>query len=359
MDRVTARVGVHVIKRAEVSARRGFVLRALAILLALVTGGLFILALKHNPFHVYATLVQGALGTVTNLRETVKIAIPLCIASLGVALAFKMRFWNIGAEGQISMGAVAAAFVALNYAHLPQLPLLALMMLAGALMGMVWGLIPAFFKAKFGTNETLFTLMLNYVAIYIIQYLREGPWKDPRSGFPKVQMFDKAARMPVVFGVHAGWIFALALVAVLFVYLRKTKHGYELTVVGENENTARYAGMDVFRIILRTMALSAGVCGLAGALQASGADKTLTDTVAGGVGFTAIAVAWLSKLNPLAILVVSILFACLTKGSGTIQSIYYISPNASEVLQGIILFFVLGCEFFIQYKIVGGRRRAQ
>lgn len=357
MDKVYSGAGLHIITRSDISARRGALIRLLAIALALFTGGLFILALNHNPLSVYGTLLQGALGTVTNIREMVKIAIPLCIASLGVALAFKMRFWNIGAEGQICMGAVAASFMALTFSDLPSFLLLAMMVFAGALAGAAWGLIPAFFKAKYGTNETLFTLMLNYIAIYLIQYLREGPWKDPRSGFPKVPMFAKSARLPSVLGVHAGWIFALALVAVLFVYLRSTKQGYELTVVGENENTAKYAGMDVFWIILRTMALSAGVCGLAGALQASGADRTLTESVAGGVGFTAIAVAWLAKLNPLVILLVSVLFACLDKGSGTIQSIYNISPSASEVLQGIILFFVLGCEFFIQYKIVGGRRR--
>jgi simple sugar transport system permease protein len=198
--------------------------------------------------------------------------------------------------------------------------------------------------------------MMNYIAIFIIQLMREGPWRDPKSGFPKVPMFDKAARMPQVFGVHAGWIVALVLVALTFLYLTRTKQGYELTVVGENENTARYAGMNVKKIILRTMFLSAAIAGLAGMLQASGADRTLTETVAGGVGFTAITVSWLSQLNPVAILIVSVLFACLDKGSGTIRSVYNISPSTSEVFQGIILFFVLGAEFFINYKVIWGRK---
>jgi simple sugar transport system permease protein len=197
---------------------------------------------------------------------------------------------------------------------------------------------------------------MNYIAIFIIQLMREGAWRDPKSGFPKVPMFEKSARMPQVFGVHAGWIVALVLVVLAFIYLTRTKQGYELTVVGENENTARYAGMNVKKIILRTMFLSAGIAGLAGMLQASGADKTLTESVAGGVGFTAITIAWLSQLNPMAILIVSALFGCLEKGSGTIRSVYNISPSTSQVFQGIILFFVLGAEFFINYKVIWGRK---
>ncbi|MEG0145766.1 MAG: ABC transporter permease, partial [Clostridia bacterium] len=296
-------------------------------------------------------MISGALGSLSNLRETVKLAVPLLVTSLGVTLAFKMKFWNIGAEGQICVGAIAASFFAINFTHLPQPLLILTMALAGMLAGGLWGLVPAYFKARFDTNETLLTLMLNYVAIYFIQLLREGPWRDPRSGFPKVPMFDKAARLPQVLGVHIGWIVALALVVLTYVYLKHTKQGYELTVVGENINTARYAGMNVKKIILRTMFISAAICGLAGMLQATGADKTLTDTVAGGRGFTAITIAWLGRLNPYAILIVSVLFACLTKGSGTIQSIFNISGSAADVFQGIILFFVLGSEFFINYRI--------
>ena len=350
------RVRTHIVQRVTIDPKRAMLMRLLAIVLALVTGGLFLLMVGFNPFPVYGTMVTGSVGSVSNLRETIKIAIPLCIASLGVALAFKMRFWNIGAEGQISVGAIAASFFALTFPDWPQAPLLIAMALAGFLVGGLWGLIPAYFKARFNTNETLFTLMMNYIAIFIIQLMREGPWRDPKSGFPKVPMFEKSARVPQVFGVHAGWIVALVLVVLVFIYLTRTKQGYELTVVGENENTARYAGMNVKKIILRTMFLSAGIAGIAGMLQASGADRTLTETVAGGVGFTAITVAWLSQLNPLAILIVSVLFACLEKGSGTIRSVYNISPSTSQLFQGIILFFVLGAEFFINYKVVWGRK---
>lgn len=350
------RVRTHIVQRVTIDPKRAMLMRLLAILLALVTGGLFLLAVGFNPFPVYGTMISRSVGSVSNLRETIKIAIPLCIASLGVALAFKMRFWNIGAEGQISVGAIAASFFALTFPDWPQAPLLIAMALAGFLAAGLWGLVPAYFKARFNTNETLFTLMMNYIAIFIIQLMREGPWRDPKSGFPKVPMFEKSARMPQIFGVHAGWIVALVLVVLVFIYLTRTKQGYELTVVGENENTARYAGMNVKKIILRTMFLSAGIAGLAGMLQASGADRTLTETVAGGVGFTAITVSWLSQLNPLAILIVSVLFACLEKGSGAIRSEYNISPSTSQVFQGIILFFVLGAEFFINYKVVWGRK---
>jgi simple sugar transport system permease protein len=350
------RVRTHIVQRVTIDPRRAMLYRLLAIILALVTGGLFLLAVGFNPFAVYGTMISGSVGSVSNLRETIKIAIPLCITALGVALAFKMRFWNIGAEGQISVGAIAASFFALTFPGWPPVLLLTAMAAAGFVAGGLWGLIPAYFKARFNTNETLFTLMMNYIAIFIIQLMREGAWRDPKSGFPKVPMFEKSARMPQVFGVHAGWIVALVLVVLAFIYLTRTKQGYELTVVGENENTARYAGMNVKKIILRTMFLSAGIAGLAGMLQASGADKTLTESVAGGVGFTAITIAWLSQLNPMAILIVSALFGCLEKGSGTIRSVYNISPSTSQVFQGIILFFVLGAEFFINYKVIWGRK---
>ena len=351
---------LHVVKRVDIASGRAALYRVLAVVLALLTGALFLWVLGYPAFPVYQTMLSGALGSVSNLRETVKVAVPLCITALGVALAFKMRFWNIGAEGQICAGAIAASFFALNFPYWPSPLLYLVMALAAMLAGGLWGLVPAFCKAKYDTNETLLTLMFNYIAIYVIQMLREGPWRDPQSGFPKVPMFDKAARLPLVLGVHIGWIVALVLVVLVAVYLRRTKQGYELSVVGENVGTARYAGMNVKRIILRTMFLSAAVCGLAGMLQATGADKTLTETVAGGKGFTAITVAWLSQLNPFGILVVSALFGVLTKGSGTIQSVFNISPSASNVFQGIILFFVLGCEFFLNFRIVskGGAQRA-
>ncbi len=206
---------------------------------------------------------------------------------------------------------------------------------------------------KWGTNETLFTLMLNYIALHVVNFLRDGPWKDPGSqGFPKIARFDKNAALDKLLGVQIGWVVALALAALVLFYLRSTKHGYEISVVGESSDTARYAGMDVKKIVLRTMFLSGAVCGIAGMVQATGSDITLTNAVAGGVGFTAIIVAWLSRLNPVTIVIVSFLFSVLEKGSSVVQSSFGLSTDCADVLQAVILFFVLGCEFFIRYGFV-------
>ena len=279
-------------------------------------GGIFILCIGYNPFVIYGTIITGAFRSAMAVQATVKIMIPLLICSLGVTLAFKMRFWNIGAEGQLIFGATCASFFALYCSNWNHVVLLLVMAVAGIVGGGLWGLIPAFFKVKFNTNETLFTLMLNYIAMYFVSYLQDGPWRDPAAnGFSKIQRFDANAALDKVAGIQCGWIVALILVVVVFVYLKFSKSGYEIGVVGVSQDTARYAGMNVKKIILKTMFLSGAICGLGGMIQASGSDVTLTMNVAGGVGFTAIIVAWL--------------------------------------LQGIILFFILGCEFFVRYKFVG------
>lgn len=344
---------IRVVKHAELPAKRITILRLLAVLLSLIAGGIFIACVGHNPFAVYATIISGACRSVMAFQGTIKLMIPMLIASLGVTLAFKMKFWNIGAEGQIIMGATCATFFALFCSHWNHVILVIVMFLAGMIGGGLWGLLPAFFKVKFGTNETLFTLMLNYIALHIVSYLRDGPWMDPNSqGFPKIARFDKNASLDKIFGIQMGWVIALILVVIVFVYLKYAKQGYEIGVVGESQDTARYAGMNVKKIVLRTMFFSGGICGLAGMIQATGSDITLTTAVAGGVGFTAIIIAWLAQLNPFAILIVSFLFSVLEKGSSVVQSAYGLSTDCADVLQGIILFFILGCEFFIRYRFV-------
>lgn len=351
---------IHIAKRTELTTRLRWLLRVGTFLLALVAGGLFVLILGHNPLAVYATILSGAFRSGMAIQGTVSVIIPLLISALGVTLAFKMRFWNIGAEGQIIMGAVFATYFGVFHGNWPHALLIAVMFLAGMLGGGLWGLIPAFFKARFNTNETLFTLMLNYIALYFIVFLRDGPWADPNSsGYPKIARFTFNAQLDKVFGVQIGWIVALVLVALVFIYLRYTKQGYEISVVGESHATARYAGMNVGKIVLRTMFLSGAVCGVAGMLQVAGSDMTLTTSVAGGVGFTAIIVAWLAQLNPLGILLVSSLFGILEKGSSVVQTNFGLSTDSAEVLQGIILFFVLGSEFFIRYRFVLRKRRVQ
>ncbi len=344
---------VRVVKKTEISFTKTVLLSLLAMVLALVAGGIFLLAIGHNPLKVYGIIVQGAWRSPIAIKGTIKIAIPLLIASLGITPAFQMKFWNIGAEGQIIMGGIFATYFALFFNHLPHGLLIFLMFIAGMVGGGLWGLIPAYFKTKFGTNETLFTLMLNYIALYMIKYFTEGPWKDPASsGFPKIASFARNARLDQIFGVHAGWLIGLVLVVIVFIYLKYTKHGYEINVVGESTNTARYAGMNVKKIVMRTMFLSGAICGIAGMTQVSGAAFTLGDGVAGGVGFTAIIVAWLSKLNPVIILIVTVLFSMLEKGCSVMQSSFGLSNAVSSILQGIILFFILAFDFFTRYRFV-------
>ena len=345
---------VRIAKRGDMARGKKWCIRIGSILLALVVGSLFVAVLGHSPIAVYKEILTGSLGGPSVRRVTVRLGIPLLGAALAIAPAFKMRFWNIGAEGQIMMGGIAASYFALFwFDRLPRPALLLVMALAALVAGGLWGLIPAFFKAKWGTNETLFTLMLNYIALGIEAYLQNGPWKDPKgTGFPIIAMFDQSARLPKVFGVHIGWIIVLALTVGMFLYMRYSKHGYEIAVVGESERTARYAGMNVAKIIMRTMFLSGAIAGLMGFLVVSGADYTLNTGTSGGVGFTAIIVAWLAHLNPFVMILIAGLLAVLTKGSNAIQTSFRIPASAAEVLSAIILFFMLGCEFFINYRLV-------
>jgi len=345
---------VRMVKREGVSGQRAVFVRAVAILGALLVGGILILFMEHNPILVYKDMVLGSLGSALVIRETARIAVPLLITGMGIALAFKMRFWNIGAEGQIIAGATAASYFALfHYDNMPSPVLLLVMFVAAIIAGGIWGMIPAIFKAKWNTNETLFTLMLNYVALEGLRYLQYGPWRDPRMlGFPVVAMFSQSARLPNVFGVNIGWIIALVLVALVYIYMKKSKQGYEITVVGESIQTARYAGINTSVVFLRTMFISGAIAGITGFVTVAGANYTVSEGVTGGVGFTAITVAWLAKLNPAAMIAISIFLATLQKGSGTIQTIYRIPSSAANMLIGLILFFMLGCEFFLNYKLI-------
>ncbi|MDF2532661.1 MAG: nucleoside transporter rane protein, partial [Clostridia bacterium] len=224
---------IRAIKKSEPSRIKAATIRIGAIILALIASSLFILLLDLNPADVYMKMVQGAFGTAYRARETFVGAIPLVITSLGIAIAFRMQFWNIGGEGQIAMGAFAASFIALQMSYLPKPILLLLMILAGMLAGGIWALIPAFFKAQWGTNETIVTLMMNYIGLKWIMYLQYGPWKDPNSlGFPKIANFTDNAILPKLFGVHIGWLIALLLVAAIYIFLKHTKKGYEIAVIG-------------------------------------------------------------------------------------------------------------------------------
>lgn len=346
----------HLVKRVEMSRGQTFLLNLYAVLIAIAAGGILIACIGINPLSFYGTVITGCFRSALSFKSLIRIIVPLLIASLAVIPAFRMKFWNIGGEGQFIMGAVFASAVALFFPeNFPHFLLMIIMAIAGIIGGGLWAIIPAFFKCKFGTNETLLTLMLNYIALYVVQYLRDGPWRDPAAGgFPKIAKFPENAWLDQLFGLDISWIVAALLVIFMAVYMKRTKQGYEIAVVGESINTARYAGMNVTAIIIRTMFLSGAIAGLGGMLQVSGeaTTHTLSMGIASGVGFTAIIVVWLAKLSPLATVAVATLIGMLEKGCGVAESTFGMSSAVSDILQGIILFTVLGAMFFTNYKIV-------
>ncbi len=343
---------IRISKREDMPRSRAWAIRAIAFLIAILLGSLIFLIAGANPVTAYGTILASSLGKATGIKQVVKIAVPLLGTALALAPCFAMKFWNIGGEGQITMGAVAASFFALNYAKsIPSPILLLLMGIFAMIFGGVWAAIPAAFKARWGTNETLFTLMMNYIAIGIVGWLQGGPWEG-KPGSQIIPMFDQQAVLPKVLEVHCGWIIVLILTVLMFIYMRYTKHGYEVAVLGESENTARYAGMNVTKVTMRTSCLSGAICGLVGFMVCSGANMTLYADVAGGVGFTAIVVAWLAQLNPFVMIAISLLLAVLDKGASGLQTSLRVPASISDIITGIILLCMLACEFFINYRLV-------
>jgi simple sugar transport system permease protein len=343
---------LRIVPRVEISPLLENGLRLAGVLAALAASGLIMLCLGYNPLDIYGRIITGSLGTAYRLQNTIQKAIPLAVLSLGTLVAFRMKFWNIGQEGQFYMGAYGASLAAFAFPGLPAPLLLPLMILCALLLGGLWALIPALLKARFSTSETLVTLMLNYVAAKWISYLQYGPWRDPAgSGFPKIAPFSRNAVLPSLGGIHIGWIITILLALVLWFVLKKTRLGYELDVLGESEATARYAGMHVVGIMIVAVFISGGLCGVAGMMQASAVERSLSEQLSGGLGFTSVITAWLSRLSPPAVLVVSFLFSMLIQGGSFLQSSLQIPASISQVLQGIIIFFVLGSEFFIRYRI--------
>ena len=263
-----------------------------------------------------------------------------------------MKFWNIGAEGQFYMGAFGATWAVMLFPNLPAPVLLPLMAVFGFIFGGLFATVPALLKIKWGTSETLVTLMMNYIAQKWVGYLQYGPWRDPNgNGFPRIARFESNAILPSVCGIHIGWIITLVLAVLLFILLLRTKFGYEVSVIGESTNTARYAGINVKKTMLLAILISGGLCGLAGMMQASAIENSLTDNMSNGLGFTAVITTWLSRLNPLVMVGVSFLFSMLLQGGSFLQSSMQIPASMAQILQGVIIFFVLGSEFFVRYKL--------
>lgn len=344
---------MRIIARDSITNKKSLTIRLLGVLCALITGGLFLAIAGFNPFSTLVSLADGAFGTAKRIEETIEFAIPLVITSLGISLAFRMKFWNIGAEGQICMGALAASYFALFHADWPLIVLYPAMILGALIAGAAWAAIPALFKVKWGTNETLVTLMFNYIALKYIEYLQYGPWKDPKAGgFAKIAMFDPKVLLPKVLGINIGWIIALVLIVVMYIFSTRSKAGYRIQVVGESVDTAKYAGINVPRTMVITVCVGGALAGLTGMIQATGVERSLNINLSAGYGYTAIITAWLAKLNPIAIGIVCVLFAALLQGGEFIQTAYNIPNAAAQVFQGLILLFVLGCEFFMRYQIV-------
>ncbi len=330
--------------------------RALAILSALLICGVVIVILTgYNPIKVYSEMIKGSFGSSRKIWNTLqKLSMLLCV-SLAVTPAFKMKFWNIGAEGQTLVGGLAAAACMIYFGDtLNPVLLFPLMVLACILAGMIWGLIPAIFKANFNTNETLFTLIMNYVAMQLVSFFIVM-WENPKDS-NTVGVINRATMggwLPQIFGQK--YLLNIIIVALLtvgmYIYLKYSKHGYEISVVGESENTARYIGINVKKVILRTMALSGALCGIAGLLLVSGTDHTINTGIVGGMGFTAIMVSWLAKFNPVVMTLTSFLIVFLERGAGEIATKFQLNESMSDILTGIILFFIIGCEFFVQYKV--------
>ncbi len=347
----------HISKRGELPWLKVWLIRGAAILLALlVCSVLTVLVTGLNPFAVYGTMFKGVFGTARKTWVTFqKLAVLLGI-SLAVTPAFKMRFWNIGAEGQVMVGSLACAAVMItlrNYIS-SNLLMIVLMLVASLAAGALWGFLPAFFKSRWNTNETLFTLMMNYIAIQLSAFFIIL-WENPK-GAGQIGIINASSELgwlPSLFGQqYLLPILVIALLTVaLYIYLKYSKHGYEIAVVGESERTARYAGIKVERVIIRTMVLSGAICGLIGFLLVGATDHTLTTTLVGGRGFTAVMVSWLAKFNPLGMIFTSFLLVFLQLGAKEIASTFFLNESFADILTGVILFFIIGCEFFINYKI--------
>lgn len=347
---------IQVSKRGEMIWYKSFIIRAAAILLALIVSAFVIVLLTgYDPIKVYVEMIKGTFGSSRKIWNTFqKLAILLCI-SLAVTPAFKMKFWNIGAEGQTLIGCLASAACMIYFGDkLPAAVLIPVMLVVCVIAGMVWAIVPAFFKAKWNTNETLFTLMMNYVAMQLVSFCIVF-WENPKdsNSVGVINSSTHGGWLPELFGQkYLLNIIIVALVTVaMYIYLKYSKHGYEISVVGESQNTARYIGINVKKVILRTMALSGAICGLAGFLLVSGTDHSITTNTVGGMGFTAIMVSWLAKFNPIVMTLASFLIVFLERGAGEIATAFQLNESVSDILTGIILFFIIGCEFFVQYKV--------
>ncbi|MBP3377352.1 MAG: ABC transporter permease [Clostridia bacterium] len=340
----------HVVKRPSIPLWKSMSIRLGAIIIAFLFSTLLAsLLLGRSPIQFISTFFNGAIGTPRKIWNLAKDGAKLLCISLAVTPAFRMKFWNIGAEGQTLIGALAAVAVIFYLGgKVSNGVLLVLMFFAALIIGAIWGGIPAIFKAKWQTNETLFTLMMNYVAIGLVEYFLKI-WVTSGSGTLGEMKFG---HLPMVGHKYLLLIVCALIIAVLlYIYLNYTKQGYEISVVGESENTAKYIGINVGKVVIRTMIISGALCGIAGFLIVGALDHSVTAETVGGMGFTAIMVSWLAKFNPLTMIGSSLFIIFLQNGAAEISNMFRIDSSFPNMVVGIVLFFIIGCEFFINYKL--------
>lgn len=344
-----------IFEKRKVMSRRAVVLvPVISFIVSLFLTGILLLVFGTNPLATYAGMFEGAFGTWSNFTETLVKAIPLMLTGLGVSIAFRLRFWNIGAEGQLTFGGVAAAWVALFWSSwLPGFLLLPMAILVGALAGALWAGVPAALKVGLGVDETLTTLMLNYVAILFAEGLYYGSWRDPDGfGFPGTKTFPEAAWLPRFSGrAHAGLWFALFFGLLLWFIMNRSRWGFELKMIGKNQKAARCLGVNIKRNIFLALLFSGALSGLAGACEVTAISHRLQQGLSIGYGYTAIIVAWLSQLNPIASLFVAVLMAALLVGGDQVQMMMGLPAAMGLVLQGMILFPMLAGSLFTEYRL--------
>ena len=344
----------HIVKRGDMPWYFGWTIRAIALVLALVTCGLIsTLVTGENPIQIYATIIDGSFGSMRKfwvlLQNT---SMLLCIA-LALTPAFKMRFWNLGGEGQALAGALAAAACMILMKDQPNSLVICCMIVTSILAGALWGAIPALFKAKFNTNETLFTLMMNYVAMTLVSYFIMLKDRSGRSDLGILNERTGYGYLPDLFGMNYIFniLIVLGVVVFMFIYLKYSKQGYEISVVGESENTARYIGINVKKVIIRTVAISGAICGLVGFMIVAGDKHSIKPDIVGGQGFTAIMVSWMAKFNPIIMVPVSLLIVFLSVGSKFATSAFKVDNSIGDILTAIVIFSIIACEFFTRYKV--------
>ncbi len=356
MDNKAKEPLIHLTKRGQIPLYKAILIRIIAIVIALIVCAVITgLTTGINPLEVYSSIISGAFGSVRKTWITFQDLSILLIISLALTIAFRMRFWNIGGEGQVLMGGLGAAACMICLGErIPNAVLIILMIISSLVLGAIWGFIPAFCKAVWNTNETLSTLMMNYIATQIVLYYTIL-WEVPK-GSGKIGIINQNS--------HAGWlpqlfgskyllpiVVAAAVTAFTYIYIKYTKHGYEIRVVGESPKTSVYVGINVKKVIIRTMILSGALCGLVGLILVAGINHTLTPTISDGRGFTAVLVSWMAQFNPFAMIATSFIIVFMDRGAGEIATSFDLNQSFGDILTGIILFFIIGCEFFVNYEI--------